>query len=328
MHSRKPLPISRRQMLTVLGGVVTGLGLAATAEPGETAAWSTSRTMAQSASTSSAPAPVKGGTLRFGNIGDLQTLEGQTIGANGAYDHLYSVWDRLIVTDPKTLEIQPMLAESWDIADNSQRFTFSLRRGVLFHTGRELTADDVKWSLMRIQDPKTGSVLTGRITPMIAIETPDKYTVVVMASRPWVEAFDLFEQATILDPVTFGTDGISRPTGTGPFMFAEYSQGDHLRLVRNSNYWRSDLPYLDEILVTIHRDAQAAVVALEAGAIDIITVGLPIPDLIRLQGNPNYTVLLNDHSARVGSHISTAPAPRQTTSSCAKHSTLPLTARE
>jgi peptide/nickel transport system substrate-binding protein len=234
--------------------------------------------------------------LHFGNIGDLQTLEGQTIGANGAYDHLYSIWDRLIATDPNTLEVQPMLAESWEIADNYQQLTFHLRRGVLFHSGRELTAADVKWSLLRIQDPKIGSVLTGRIAPMLGVDTPDNYTVVVHAARPWVEAFDLFEQATILDPSTFETYGLAKPTGTGPFMFAEYLQGDHLRLVKNPNYWQSDRPYLDEIYVSIHPDAQSAVVDLEAGGVDISTVGFPLPDLIRLKNDPNYTVLLNDHS--------------------------------
>ena len=137
-------------------------------------------------------APRRGGTLRFGNIGDFTSLEGQTIGANGAVDQLYGVWDRLIFTDASQ-HLQPMLAESWEVSADSRQITFKLRRGVQFHTGRELTADDVKWSLLRIQDPKIGSVLTGRIADMTEINTPDKYTVIVKASRPWVEAFDLFE---------------------------------------------------------------------------------------------------------------------------------------
>ena len=53
-----------------------------------------------------------------------------------------------------------MLAESWEFANNYQQITFHLRQGVQFHTGRELTADDVKFSLLRLQDPKIGSVLT------------------------------------------------------------------------------------------------------------------------------------------------------------------------
>jgi peptide/nickel transport system substrate-binding protein len=79
-------------------------------------------------------------------------------------------------------------------------------------------------------------------------------------------------------------------------MFAEYAQGDHLRLVKNANYWRPGHPYLDEILISIHTDAQAAVVALEAGALDLISYGLPVTDTLRLQQDPQYQVLLNDRT--------------------------------
>lgn len=124
----------------------------------------------------------------------------------------------------------------------------------------------------------------------------DKYTVVVKASRPWVEAFDVFEQANIADAVTFRTDGVTKPTGTGPFVFAEYAQGDHLRLIRNTNYWRKDRPYLDEVLVVIRRDAQTAVVEFEAGAVDMVGVGLSVSDLVRLKKDPQHQVLINDRT--------------------------------
>jgi peptide/nickel transport system substrate-binding protein len=240
------------------------------------------------------PVPKRGGTLRVGNIGDFMNLEPQTTNTNG-YDNLYSVWDRLVTIDSNQ-KLQPMLAESWDIADNYQQLTFHLRKGVQFHTGRELTADDVKWSLQRVQDPKIGSSFTGRTAPMSGVETPDKYTVIVKASRPWVEAFDLFHQTNILDPVTFAAEGLSRPMGTGPFMFVDYVQGDHLHLARNPNYWRSGLPYLDEVLVSIHSDAQATVVALEAGALDLVSYGLPTSEVVRLRTDARYATLINDHS--------------------------------
>jgi peptide/nickel transport system substrate-binding protein len=272
------------------GGQTTGAALTTT---------STSAVATLSPTTAPVPTAAdtlrKGGTLRFGNIGDFQTLEGQTLPGSGAVNYLYGVWDRLIVTDSNQ-QPQPMLAESWDIADDYRQIKFNVRHGVQFHTGRELTADDVKWSLQRIQDPKTASLLTGRIAPMIGVEAPDKYTVVVKASRPWVEAFDLFEQANVIDPVTFQAAGLSKPTGTGPFVFAEYVQGDHLRLVKNTNYWRNGFPYLDELLVPIHADAQAAVVKLEAGALDLIPFAMPVTDMIRLQKDPNYQTLLNERT--------------------------------
>ena len=144
-----------------------------------------------------------------------------------------------------------------------------------------MTADDVKSSLLRLQDPKIGSILTAPMMPMTGVDTPDRYTVVVNASRPWVEVFDTLNRAAIIDPVSLATYGLARPTGTGPFMFAEYAQGDHLRLVKNRNYWQPDLPHLDEVLISIYADAQSADVALEAGALDLVSVGMPLTDVLR-----------------------------------------------
>src|SRR5579859_305469 len=159
-----------------------------------------------------------------------------------------------------------------------------------------MTADDVKSSLLRLQDPKIGSILTAPMMPMTGVDTPDRYTVVVNASRPWVEVFDTLNRAAIIDPVSLATYGLARPTGTGPFMFAEYAQGDHLRLVKNPNYWQPDLPHLDEVLISIYADAQSADVALEAGALDLVSVGMPLTDVLRLQSDPTYQVLINPTS--------------------------------
>jgi peptide/nickel transport system substrate-binding protein len=257
----------------------------------------TSATVTRTAGTSATGGPTatqtprSGGMLRYGTIGDYSGLDAGNISLQLA-DNLWSVWDRLTVYD-SNMQLQPMLAESWEISDDYKQIKFNLRRGVQFHTGRELAADDVKWSLQRLQDPKIGSPLTGRIALMTGVDTPDKYTVIVKASRPWVEAFDLFEQANIIDPVTFQDVGVTKPTGTGPFVFAEYAQGDHLRLIKNTNYWRRDRPYLDEVVVSIRRDAQTAVVEFEAGTTDMVGFGLPVSDLVRLQKDTKYQVLIN-----------------------------------
>jgi peptide/nickel transport system substrate-binding protein len=92
-------------------------------------------------------------------------------------------------------------------------------------------------------------------------------------------------------------------------MFAEYAQGDHLRLVKNTNYWNSGLPYVEEVLVSIHADAQSAFVALEAGALDLISVGMPILDTLRLQQEPTYQVLLDDAGNNWAAFLNCTRAP-------------------
>ena len=61
----------------------------------------------------------------------------------------------LVDFDPETLEIVPRVAERWDISDDGTIYTFHLRKGVLFHNGREVTAEDAAWSLRRLVDPAT-----------------------------------------------------------------------------------------------------------------------------------------------------------------------------
>ena len=295
--------MTRRELMTRLGVGLTGATLAGVVAAGISALPGVQLAVAeQSPDVNSTPTPdgtghtsSDGGTLRFGNVGGFLTLEGQTTGPEGSLDQLRVIWEQLISLDTNH-QPQPMLAESWEFANNDQQITFNLRQGVQFHSGRELTSDDVKFSLLRLQDPKIGSVLTPLMMTMTGVDTPDRYTVVVSASRPWVEVFDILNRAAIVDPVTLQSDGLAKPTGTGPFMFAEYAQGDHLRLAKNANYWQSGLPHLDEVLVSIYANAQAADVALEAGALDLVSVGMPLTDVLRLQADPTYQVLINPAS--------------------------------
>src|SRR5262249_4307528 len=114
------------------------------------------------------------------------------------------------------------------------------------------------------------------------IETPDKYTLVLKSDQPRPAVFDFFEVFNIIDPkVAEGPDATTTVGGTGPFSWAEWSPGERIRLVKNKNYWASGKPYLDEVNVSIMRDAQSMVVALEAGAIDLAD-NPSIPDLTRL----------------------------------------------
>jgi peptide/nickel transport system substrate-binding protein len=301
-----PRPVTRRELLNragkgLFGVSLGGLAAACSAPEPPQAAVSTEtvrpRVAAIAATTLPVPTsppevPHSGGILRFGTIGDFANLEGQTTLPN-TLDNLWSVWDRLSFYDDARRP-QPMLAESWEVSADQTQIKLNLRKGVQFHSGRELTAEDVSWSLRRVQDPKVGgAVLYGAAKVIVGIEVIDRNTLVLKASRPWSDAFDLFEIANIIDPVTFQSDGLNKPAGTGPFAFAEYVQGDYLRLTKNKNYWRSERPYLDEVLVSIRRDAPAAVTQLEAGTLDLLGFGLPVVDAVRLQKDPSYSVVLN-----------------------------------
>src|SRR5580765_7728598 len=145
--------------------------------------------------------PRTGGRLRYGSLDDITSLDGH-IGSSPAYDTLFHVYDRLTEYDLQQ-KPRPMLAEQWDISSDARQIKLSLRKGVQFHSGRELTSDDIKWNFLRVRDPKIGSGTVGLQSAWFtSIDTPDKYTVILGSEQPRPSAFDMFEYFNIVDPVT------------------------------------------------------------------------------------------------------------------------------
>jgi peptide/nickel transport system substrate-binding protein len=237
------------------------------------------------------PGPKSGGTLRVGVGAEPANMDGQIL-AQPQRDVMWLFFDRLIELDPND-QPQPMLATSWELSSDGRQMKVNVRHDVQLHSGRELTSDDIKWSLDRTHDPTSGNgTLVSSTTLLQDIETPDKYTLILNLAQPWPGFFDVLETINIIDAQSPFKD---RPVGTGPFSFVEYTPGDHLRLARNQQYWQQGKPYFDEMLVKFFKDQQAMVAQLEGGAIDVVD-SPPTPDAVRLQGDTNYQVLSNQYT--------------------------------
>jgi peptide/nickel transport system substrate-binding protein len=299
--------ISRRAALRVLGlGAAAGLLAACGPNPPAASAPTSAPAPAPTAASAGAPTsvpagatvsvskptappaasgsqPKRGGTLKVGQIGDAARLDGQlvtTVNAN------WMPYDRLTAYDAN-LKPQPMLAESWEFSSDFKQLKLNLRKGVHFHSGRELTSDDIKWNLMHVRDPKVAAgALILQSKWYTSIETPDKYTVVLGSDQPRPATFDFFEYFDIVDSET--ADAMQTLIGTGPFKFVEWAQGDHLLFTRNADYWQSGLPYLDEVRVFVEKDGQAMMVQLESGSLDAADQP-PLPDFARLAKDSSYT---------------------------------------
>jgi peptide/nickel transport system substrate-binding protein len=300
----EPRPrLSRRRALGLLGSTFGIALLAACSTPAPSPSGAAAPTPVATSSTTSAAAPTanpasqqprSGGILRQGNLGDLPTLDGNFLNGQST---IYPVWDRLVELDPQ-LNPKGILAESWDVDDKYTRIALHLRKGAQWHTGRELTADDVAWNIRRVSsDPKVagGGFYNWMSQTLTGIEAPDKYTVVLNAERSWPAVFDTLSLLSIIDPVTFEASGPSKPTGTGPFTLAEYVQGDHFTLKKNPNYWQSGKPYLDGIEIKIFNDPQSMMTQFEAGAIDLV-LAPPIRDVARLSKDPKYVTTFHEYS--------------------------------
>src|SRR5882724_4965763 len=161
------------------------------------------------------------------------------------------------------------LAEAWSVSKDGRTYTFTLRRGVRFHDGSELTARDVKASYDKIIFPPPG-VTSNRKAEYIAVETvmaPDPYT--VLFRLKWPSASFLSSLASPFNWI-YKADILARDIhwyeknvmGTGPFLFVEYVKGSHWIGRRNLDYWDKGKPYLDGYRALFVRDSAAQVSAV------------------------------------------------------------------
>src|SRR5439155_13796249 len=159
--------------------------------------------------------------------------------------------------------------------------------------------------------PKAGN---GNLPPLFAnlqdVEATDRNSVLLNFAQPWPAVFDILNFVNIIDPQSMPKD---TPVGTGPFTFGEWKSGDSLRLLKNKNYWQPGKPYLDGIVFQFIKDAQAMVVQLESGAIDVADPA-PTTDAARLQKVADYQVVVSSNPAAVhilGVNVATPPLDKK-----------------
>lgn len=181
------------------------------------------------------------------------------------------LYDNLVKLDT-TFAAKPALAESWEADSTAQRWSFRLRKGVTFHDGSPLSADDVVATLRRVLDPATGSAAQSSLAQNLkpeAIKAPDPATVELELSA-----------SNAFFPVVLGgynlriTKAGLNPTnksaiGTGPFMLERFVPGEILAVKRNGNYWREARPYLDGIEIIAIAEEAAKLQAVLSGDVDI-----------------------------------------------------------
>jgi peptide/nickel transport system substrate-binding protein len=308
--------LTRRSALRGLATSV-GLALVTACTPAPTPAGTTAPappaqpTAAVSVTSPSKPAaaqPRSGGTLRHATTADVATLDPYLVTTNGM-ETSWLVFDRLTAYDAN-LKPQPMLAESWDFTPDFQQFKLNLRKGVQYHSGREMTSDDVKYSLLRPRDSSVGNgILTGISNWFTSIDTPDKYTVIIKTDVPRPGFFDGLEIFNICDKANVeGPDAKTTIVGTGPFTLVERAPGDHFTFAKNKNYWQSGKPYLDSVVTNI-RNQQNMILQLEGGTLDSVKMPL-IDDFARLKSDSNYVAQIAPNSGtffEIGINTKTPP---------------------
>jgi peptide/nickel transport system substrate-binding protein len=237
---------------------------------------------------SSAPQP--GGVLRISQPADISPA-GTPYQFTGGNLHLLTLVYETLVTYDTQLMPRPRLATAWTWSPDGRRLTLTLRSGVRFHSGRPFTSSEAKFNLEHVRDPAVGSQWRNYAI-LMRISAPDAATLVIDYDAPSKSTFDALTATYIADPMSLDDTNAGRGfVGTGPFRFQEWVQGDHATFIRNRDYWQANRPYLDQVHLQITPDPQAALVALESGNVDWMA-GVPGLDARRLQGDPNYQVML------------------------------------
>ena len=215
----------------------------------------------------------QGGLLRISATFGLSTLNplAHISGAEWmATRWLYSNLTRLT---PKR-DVVPDLAESWTAGDGGRVWTFKLRRGVQFHVGREVVADDVVATMQTILDPKTASPYRGEIGPIDRVEAVDKWTVRFTLRGPFADF-----PAIMTVPVAriVAREGLgdlkalaAKEFGSGPFRLREFVPGDHVTVERFPGYYRSGRPFLDAVTLKVFPEPATELTAFRARETDMI----------------------------------------------------------
>lgn len=191
--------------------------------------------------------------------------------------------------NPSELKVGPYLAESYEQADDTT-LVFKLRQGAKFHNGREITADDVKFSLDRLRRDDAKFVRRAQFTSVESVDAVDETTVRVTTKYPDALLLKYLAEVwmAVVPPEAEGELG-AKAIGAGPFTVKSWEPGVGFEFQRFADFFLPDYPRVDEIRNPVMTDAASRVAALRSGEIDVLT-DIPLRDQDPLAGDKNLVV--------------------------------------
>jgi len=195
-----------------------------------------------------------------------------------------AVFDSLVRYKPGTVDVEPGLAESWDISSDGLTYTFHLRHGVSFSDGTPFNAQTYVKSLDRLFDKSDPAYIynTGPVESYIdftynavdSYKALDDYTVQFTLKHPFAPFLTSLAMVWngVVSPqaaLKYGKDFRNNPVGTGPFVLKEWVHNDHITLDANPDYWGGK-PKVDRVIFKVIPDSQTAVLQMKQGQVQIL----------------------------------------------------------
>lgn len=219
---------------------------------------------AQTEANAASGEPIYGGTVVVGIQQDIDGLDPHTVTAAGTREILFNIFEGL-VKNTKNGDLMCAVAQDYTLSDDGLVYTFTLRPGIKFHNGNEVTAEDVKYSLERASGILDGTPRISTLTAITAVDILDEKTVQVTVGSVNPELIYSFTAAII--PLGSGEDESADPIGTGPFSFVSYAPQEGITIAKNEDYWQEGLPYLDKVEFKIITDGETALMDLKGGSV-------------------------------------------------------------
>ena len=247
--------------------------------------------------------PVYGGAAKWHEVSNPPQLDPHMATDTTSARTALCMFDTLVTNSNDGQKILPWLAEKWDVSKDGRVWTFKLRKGVRFHKtteggkptangGREVTADDWKWSferMIRDKSPRAyfidcvagyDEMAAGKAKTWSGIKAVDKYTLQFTLKKPFAPFLSVLAYNSLVvvpkeDVTKWGKNFSFHPVGSGAFSFDTWKQDQKLTLKKNPNYWRKDakgkqLPYLDAFEMVIIPDGTVAWEEFKKGNIDMM----------------------------------------------------------
>jgi peptide/nickel transport system substrate-binding protein len=217
-------------------------------------------------------------TVAVATFGNERWLPNLYVGAEDVV--LKPMFENLLTRDPRTGDLVPMLAERWQVLDSGRTWRFHLRKGVRFHDGTELTAEDVRFTFATVAKEGSANSLAPEFRAIKSMEVEGSHTLTVRFEKPFVVFGNkvtqgLFASSAFIQSkkaIEAGEQAERHPVATGPWKFVEHVRGDRIVYEAVDRHWRAT-PHFKRLVFLKVPEPATRMAMLRAGSVDVIEIG-------------------------------------------------------